>query len=56
MVTWRDKQIQASCRMEDAEGMDSENVPFLNLALQEVRQMVAETIQIWLEGLMELDQ
>jgi hypothetical protein len=33
MVTWRDKQIQASCRMEDAEGMDSENVPFLNLAL-----------------------
>jgi hypothetical protein len=56
MEIWRTKQIQASCRMEDAEGMDSENIPFLNLAIQEVRQTVSEVIQIWLEGPTEDDQ
>jgi hypothetical protein len=56
MEIWRNKQIQASCRMEDAEGEDSENVPFLNLALQEVRQTVSEVIQVWLEGPAEYDQ
>jgi hypothetical protein len=56
METWKAKQIQASCRMEDAEGLDSENIRFLNLALQEVRQMVMEVVQIWLEGPAEDDQ
>jgi hypothetical protein len=56
METWRTKQIQASCRREDAEGLESENVPFSNLALQEVRQTVSEEIQAWLEGLKEIDQ
>jgi hypothetical protein len=50
------KQIQANCRMEDAEGLDSENILFLNPALQEVRQTVMEVIQIWLEGPVEDDQ
>jgi hypothetical protein len=54
--TWRNKQIQASCRREDAEGLDLENVHFLSLALQEVRQTVSETIQVWIEGLMMMDQ
>jgi hypothetical protein len=53
---WRIKQIQASCRREDAEGLDLENVHFLSLALQEVRQTVSETIQIWAEGLAMMDQ
>jgi hypothetical protein len=53
---WRNKQIQASCRMEDADGLDSENGLFLSLAVQEVRQTVIETIQIWVEGLAEMDQ
>jgi hypothetical protein len=44
------KHIQASCRMEDAEGLDAENVGFLNLALQEVRQTVTEEIQAWMMG------
>jgi hypothetical protein len=54
--TWKNKQIQASCRREDAEGLDLENVHFLSLALQEVRQTVSETVQIWMEGLAEMDQ
>jgi hypothetical protein len=54
--TWRNKQNQASCRMEDADGLDSENGLFLSLAVQEVRQTVMETIQIWVEGLADLDQ
>jgi hypothetical protein len=53
---WRNKQIQATCRREDAEGLDLENVHFLSLALQEVRQTVSETIQIWVEGMAEMDQ
>jgi hypothetical protein len=32
--------------MEDADGLDSENGLFLSLAIQEVRQMVTETIFI----------
>jgi hypothetical protein len=54
--TWRNKQIQATCRREDADGLDSENGPFLSLAVQEVRQTVIETIQIWEEELVETDQ
>jgi hypothetical protein len=42
--------------MEDAEGVDSENIPFLNLAIQEVRQTVSEVIQIWQEGPVEYEQ
>jgi hypothetical protein len=42
--------------MEDAEGLDSENGLFLSLAVQEVRQTVLETIQVWEEGLAEMDQ
>jgi hypothetical protein len=56
LETWKNKQIQATCRREDAEGLDLENVHFLSLALQEVRQTVSETVQIWMEGLAELDQ
>jgi hypothetical protein len=44
METWRNKQLRAMCRMEDAEGVDSENIPFLTLAIQEVRQTVSDTI------------
>jgi hypothetical protein len=54
--TWKSKQIQASCRMEDADGLDSENGLFLSLAVQEVRQTVMETIQIWEEGVKEMNQ
>jgi hypothetical protein len=57
--TWRDKHIQASCRKEDADGLDAENVSFLNLALQEVRQTVTEEIQVWMIGvaaMAEMDQ
>jgi hypothetical protein len=42
--------------LEDAEGLDQENIHFLNLATQEVRQTVTETVQIWMEGLAEMDQ
>jgi hypothetical protein len=56
MENMKVKQIQANCRMEDAEGLDSENILFLNLALQEVRQAVMDVIQIWLEGPAEDDQ
>jgi hypothetical protein len=51
METWRNKQLHASCRMEDAEGVDSENIPFLTLAIQEVRQTVSDAIQSLMEGL-----
>jgi hypothetical protein len=57
--SWRNKRIQASCRNEDAEGLDAENVRFLNLALQEVRQTVTEEIQAWVMGvaaMAEMDQ
>jgi hypothetical protein len=54
--TWKNKQIQASCRMEDADGLDSENGLFLSLVVQEVRQTVREAIQIWEEGPGEADQ
>jgi hypothetical protein len=53
---WKSKQLQASCRMEDADGMDSENGLFLSLAVQEVRQAVVEAIQIWEEGPVDPDQ
>jgi hypothetical protein len=56
---WRNKHIQASCRKEDADGLDAENVSFLNLALQEVRQTVTEEIQAWMMGvaaMAEMDQ
>jgi hypothetical protein len=56
---WGNKQIQASCRKEDAEGLDAENVQFLSLALQEVRQTVTQEIQAWQLGLAamaEMDQ
>jgi hypothetical protein len=45
METWRNKQLHAFCRKEDAEGVDSENLPFLSLATQEVRQTVSDAIQ-----------
>jgi hypothetical protein len=57
--SWRNKHIQASCRKEDAEGLDAENLSFLNLALQEVRQTVTEEIQAWMMGvaaMAEMDQ
>jgi hypothetical protein len=47
---WRGKGLQASCRMEDAEGLDAENGVFLNLAIQEVRQIVTEAIFIGNDG------
>jgi hypothetical protein len=56
---WKNKHIQASCRKEDADGLDAENVGFLNLALQEVRQTVTEEIQAWMMGvaaMAEMDQ
>jgi hypothetical protein len=53
---WKGKLIQASCRMEDADGLDSENGPFLSLAVQEVRQMVMETIFIGKDRSEDMDQ
>jgi hypothetical protein len=53
---WKSKLIQASWRMEDADGLDSENGLFLSLAIQEVRQMVTETIFIGKEGSEDTDQ
>jgi hypothetical protein len=57
--SWKNRNIQASCRKEDAEGLDAENVCFLNLAFQEVRQTVTEEIQAWVMGeaaMAEMDQ
>jgi hypothetical protein len=57
--SWKNRNIQASCRKEDAEGLDAENICFLNLALQEVRQTVTEEIQAWVMGeaaMAEMDQ
>jgi hypothetical protein len=57
--SWKNRNIQASCRKEDAEGLDAENICFLNLALQEVRQTVTEEIQVWVMGeaaMAEMDQ
>jgi hypothetical protein len=56
MEVWRAKQIQASCRMEDADGVDLGNLPFLNIALQEVIQTVTEVIRIWQEGPVEFEE
>jgi hypothetical protein len=55
-LVWKNKHIQASCRKEDAEGLDQENIQYLNLVTKEVRQRVMETVQIWREGLAEMDQ
>jgi hypothetical protein len=54
--TWKGKQIQASCRLEDADGLDLENGPFLSLAVQEVRQAVTEAIWIGEQGPADPDQ
>jgi hypothetical protein len=45
MVTWKNKQLRAVCRKEDEEGLDAENIPFLRLAVEEVRQIVTDTMQ-----------
>jgi hypothetical protein len=47
---WKSKGLQASCRMEDADGLDAENGLFLNLAIQEVREIVSEAVFIGNDG------
>jgi hypothetical protein len=55
METWRDKQLHATCRIEDPEGVDLENLPLLTLAIQEVRQTVSDFVQASIELMMGMD-
>jgi hypothetical protein len=41
--------------MEEPEGVDSENLPLLTLAIQEVRQTVSDFIPASIELMMGLD-
>jgi hypothetical protein len=45
MLTWKNKQLRAVCRKVDEEGLDAENIPFLKLAIEEVRQTVTDAVQ-----------
>jgi hypothetical protein len=62
METWRNKQLHATCRIEDPEGVDAGNLPLLTLAVQEVRQVVSDTLRFLMGmeeqegGLIGLDQ
>jgi hypothetical protein len=44
MKTWKNKQLHAVCRKVEEEGLDADNSPFLKLALQEVIQIVKDTV------------
>jgi hypothetical protein len=45
MVLWKNKHFRAVARKVDEEGMDADNSPFLKLALDQVVQMIMDTIQ-----------
>jgi hypothetical protein len=45
MVLWKNKRFRAVARKVDEEGLDADNSPFLKLALDQVVQMVMDTIQ-----------
>jgi hypothetical protein len=58
MVTWKNKQLRAVCRKVDEEGLDSDNSPFLKLAIEEVKQTVTDAVQggeVSVEGELELE-
>jgi hypothetical protein len=45
MVMWKNKRFRAVARKVDEEGLDADNSPFLKLALDQVVQMVMDTVQ-----------
>jgi hypothetical protein len=45
MVTWKNKQLRAVCRKVDEEGLHGDSLPFLSLALLEVKQTVTDAVQ-----------
>jgi hypothetical protein len=45
MVMWKNKRFRAVARKVDEEGLDADNSPFLKLALDQVVQMIMDTVQ-----------
>jgi hypothetical protein len=45
MVQWRDRHLHAAVREVDEHGLDSENSPFLKLALLEAIQAVKDGLE-----------
>jgi hypothetical protein len=55
MVLWKNRQLHASARDVDEEGLDAENSPFLELSVQEAIQAVRdgegeETVPVDMKG------
>jgi hypothetical protein len=44
MVLWKNRQLHASVRQVDEDGLDAENGPFLKLAVDEAIQTVTDTV------------
>jgi hypothetical protein len=44
MVLWKNRQLHASVRQVDEDGLDAENGPFLKLAVDEAIQAVKDTV------------
>jgi hypothetical protein len=42
MVLWKNRQLHASVREVDEDGLDAENSPFLKLSIQEAIQAVRD--------------
>jgi hypothetical protein len=45
MVLWKSKQLHASVREVDEDGLDADNSPFLKLSLDETIQAVRDTLE-----------
>jgi hypothetical protein len=45
MVLWKNRQLHASVRQVDEDGLDAENGPFLKLAVNEAIQAVRDTVE-----------
>jgi hypothetical protein len=45
MVLWKNRQIHASVREVDGDGLDADNSPFLKLSLNEAIQAVKDTME-----------
>jgi hypothetical protein len=45
MVLWKNRQLHASVRQVDKNGLDAENGPFLKLAVDEAIQAVRDAVE-----------
>jgi hypothetical protein len=45
MVLWKSRQLHASVREVDEEGLDAHNSPFLKLSIEEAVQTVKDTLE-----------